>query len=62
MTKFARALTPKNCKSQKIKKIFFFKFPPGYLLIILYQLSKFEAPSCYNFWDIKFSVQICKGQ
>ena len=35
---------------------------PGYLLIIFYQLSKFEAPSCDSFWDIKLYVQICKGQ
>ena len=25
------------------------KFPPGYLLIIIYKLSKFEAPSCNGF-------------
>ena len=30
-------------------KITFFKFSPIDLLIILYQLTKFEAPSCYNF-------------
>ena len=30
----------------------FFKFSPIDLLIILYQLTKFEAPSCYSFRDI----------
>ena len=36
---------------KKIKKLFF-KFSPIDLLIILYQLTKFEAPSCYSFRDI----------
>ena len=37
-----------------LKKIkdFFFKFSPINLLIILYQLTKFEAPSYNNFQDI----------
>ena len=30
----------------------FFKFSPIDLLIILYQLTMFEVPSCYNFRDI----------
>ena len=30
-------------------KIFFFKFSPIDLLIIFYQLTKFEAPSCCSF-------------
>ena len=36
------------------KKIifFFFRFSPTDLLITLYQLTKFEAPSCYTFGDI----------
>ena len=34
----------------------FFKFSPSSLLIILYKLTKFEAPSCNDFWDIKFSM------
>ena len=36
------------------KKInnFFSRFSPIDLLIILYQLTKFEAPSCYSFRDI----------
>ena len=37
---------------QKKKKITFFKFSPIDLLVILYQLTKFEAPSCYSFRDI----------
>ena len=37
---------------QKKIKYFFFKFSPIDLLIILYQLTKFEAPSCYSFRDI----------
>ena len=53
------------CKGQQLKKIengnnstklLFPKFSPGNLLIILYQLFKFEAPSCNNFWDVKFSM------
>ena len=31
---------------------FFFKFSSINFLIILYQLTKFEAGSCYNFLDI----------
>ena len=34
------------------KKKLFFKFSPIDLLIIVYQLTKFEAPSCYSFRDI----------
>ena len=33
-------------------KTTFFKFSPIDVLIILYQLTKFEAPSCHNFRDI----------
>ena len=33
-------------------KIIFFRFSPIDLLIILYQLTTFEAPTCYNFQDI----------
>ena len=36
---------------QKKKKLCF-RFLPINLLIILYQLTKFEAPSCYSFRDI----------
>ena len=31
---------------------FFFKFAPGILLVILYQMTKFEASSCNTFQDI----------
>ena len=34
------------------KKNTFFKFSPIDLLIIFYQLTKFEASSCYSFRDI----------
>ena len=37
---------------KKNKKKLFFKFSPIDLLIILYQLTKFEAPSCFSFRDI----------
>ena len=37
---------------RKKNKIPFFKFAPDNLLIILYQLNKFEAPSCNTFRDI----------
>ena len=37
---------------RKKKNIFFFRFLPIDLLIILYQLTKFEAPSCYSFRNI----------
>ena len=36
---------------KKIKELFF-RFSPIDLLMILYQLTKFEAPSCYSFRDI----------
>ena len=35
----------------KKKMIFFFLFLPIDLLIVLYQLTKLVAPSCYSFWD-----------
>ena len=44
-----------NLQREIIRKkynIFFFRFSPIDLLIILYQLTKFEAPSCYSFRDI----------
>ena len=37
---------------RKKQNNFFFKFSPIDLLIILYQLTKFEAPSCYSYRDI----------
>ena len=54
-----RALQSPNLQREIIrKKNTFFKFSPIDLLIILYQLTKFEAPSCYSFsryHDYKFS-------
>ena len=38
----------------KKKKDFFFNFSPGNLPIILYKLTKFEAPSCCP--DYKISL------
>ena len=41
------------CKGRLLEKnITFLKFSPINLLIILYQLTKFEAPSCYSFREI----------
>ena len=45
-----RALQSPNLQREITrKKQLFFKFSPIDLLIILYQLTKFEAPSCYSF-------------
>ena len=46
-----KSKSAKRDNSKKIKK-FFFQFSQINLLIILYQLTKFEAPSCYSFQDI----------
>ena len=43
-----RALTQKMQRTIT-KKNFFFLISPGHLIITLYQLSKFEAPSCDDF-------------
>ena len=51
--KMQRAMT---CKKP------FLKFSPGKLLLIFYQLSKFEAPSCKIMRYEVFYVQIFKGQ
>ena len=40
----------------------FFKFSPINLLIILYQLTKFEAPSCYSFRDIMNTIFLSPNQ
>ena len=56
-----RALESPNLQREIIrekKTNFFLRFSPIDLLIILYQLTKFEAPSCYSFsryHDYKFS-------
>ena len=47
----SKSKSAKGDYSEKIKKNFF-RFSPIDLLIILYQLTKFEAPSCYSFRDI----------
>ena len=57
---FKEHLKVQICKGRLFEKnkIFFFRFSPIDLLIILYQLTKFEAPSCYSFrgyHDYKFS-------
>ena len=54
--KFSKSKSAKGDNSKKIEKLFF-KFSPIDLLIILYQLTKFEAPSCYSlrYHDYKFS-------
>ena len=51
MSKLQRAITRKNAKGNNSKKTntLFFKFSPDNLLIILYQMSKFEATSCNSF-------------
>ena len=35
--------------------MFLFVISPGNLLIILYKLTKFEAPSCNCFWNIRIT-------
>ena len=59
MTKFAKG------NNSKKNKITFFKFSPGHLLIIFYQLTKFEATCCNSFLrylDYKFSMpKFAKG-
>ena len=47
-----------NLQKAKIRnnKMIFFSFIPSSLLVILYKLTKFEAPSCNSFSDIKFSM------
>ena len=52
MAKFA-----KGNNSEKKYGIFFFKFSPGYLLITLYYLIKFEAHS-YNIFEISWLQNI----
>ena len=50
---------PKFAKGNN-SKVFVFKFSPGYLLSIFYQLTKFEATCCNSFRDfftISFQCQ-----
>ena len=58
MLKFANGINSKNAKGHNKKKTFFYKFSPGNLIITLYQLTKFEAPSCKGLRDITFSLTI----
>ena len=55
MSKFAK---DNYSKTQRpvTRKNNFLQFSMGNLPIILYQLSKFEAPSCNSFWDTKFAM------
>ena len=47
---------------QKIQNNFFFNFSPINLLIILYQLAKFGAPSCNTFRDIYHEYNFSKSK
>ena len=59
MSKFTKGSNPKKGKGYLLNN---FYFSPGNLLIILYQLSKFEAPSCNGVCNIKFSMsKFAKG-
>ena len=53
MPKFAKGNNSK-------KKQTFFQFSPGYLLIIFYQLTEFEATCRNSFWDILITSFQCK--
>ena len=48
ITNFQSPNLQREIIKKKTKK-HFFRFSPIDLLIILYQLTKFEVPSCYNF-------------
>ena len=54
MPKFANALLIEK------NEIISFKVSPGYLLIIFYQLTKFEATCCNSFWDILITSFQCQ--
>ena len=50
MSKFAKGINSKNAKAiTKNKYNDFSKFSVSSLLIILYKLTKFEAPGCNGF-------------
>ena len=58
----AKGKEHENAKDNNSNKIFKKKKNRRYLLIILYQLSKFEAASCNSFLRYQvFYVQIAKG-
>ena len=53
---------PKFAKGNNSKKYNnFFLFSPGYLLIIWYQLTKFEGTFCNSFWDILITSFQCQN-
>ena len=54
MPKFAKG------KNSKKKITTFFKFSPGNLLIIFYQLTKFEDTCFDSFWDILITSFLCQ--
>ena len=59
MSKFSKGIKSLNNSLNNFFKIF-----TSYLLIMLYSLTKFEAHSCYTFWDIlitKFHYDHLKG-
>ena len=61
---YVQIVKGQSYKLRKNKRTFF-KFSPVHQLIILYLLTKFEAPSCYNFQDIlitKFHFDPLKGR
>ena len=49
MSEFAKGINSKENAKATTKKRFFLKKKPGNLLITLYQLSNFGAPSCNVF-------------
>ena len=51
ITNFQSTNLQREIIRKKNKKLFF-KFSPIDLLIILYQMTKFEVPSCNTFQDI----------
>ena len=52
--KFSKSKSAKGDNSKKMKQLFL-KLSPMNLLIILCQLIKFEATSCYSFRDIRIT-------
>ena len=51
-TNFQKSKSEKGDDSKKNKKKTFFNFSSVHFTIILFQLTKFEAPSCHTFRDI----------
>ena len=57
MSKFANGIHLKNAKAITKKEIYLYSFSPVNLLITLYQLSRFGAPSCNGFEISSFLCQ-----